>query len=39
MGQGGSERESSLPQSLLPQLRQQLLVLRQQHRADLAAGW
>jgi hypothetical protein len=39
MGQDGSERESSLPQSLLFELRQHLLVLRQRNRADLAAGW
>jgi integrase len=36
-GTGGKDRLTLLPQSLLPELRQHLLVVRQQHRADLAA--
>jgi integrase len=38
-GKGGKDRLTLLPQSLLPELRQHQLVVRQQHRADLAAGW
>jgi site-specific recombinase XerD len=38
-GKGSKVRLTLLPQSLLPELRQQLLVLRQQHRTGLAAGW
>ena len=36
---GSKDRLTLLPQSLLPELRQHQLVVRQQHRADLAAGW
>ncbi len=38
-GKGGKDRMTLLPQSLVPELRQHLLAVRQLHRADLAAGW
>ncbi len=38
-GKGSKVRLTLLPQSLLPELRQHQLVVRQQHRTDLAAGW
>ncbi|EAQ68711.1 phage integrase/ N-terminal SAM-like domain protein [Synechococcus sp. RS9909] len=38
-GKGGKDRMTLLPQSLVPELRQHLLVVRQLHRADLNAGW
>ena len=38
-GKGGKDRMTLMPQSLVIELRQQLLVVRQLQRADLAAGW
>jgi integrase len=38
-GKGSKVRLTLLPQSLLPELRQHQLVVRQQYRTDLAASW
>ena len=38
-GKGGKDRLTVLPQSLVPQLQEHLLKVRQLHRADLVAGW
>jgi integrase len=38
-GKGGKDRLTLLPKSLIPELRQHLTVVREQHRADLAACW
>ncbi len=38
-GKGGKDRLTVLPQSLVPQLQEHLLKMRQLHRGDLAAGW
>ncbi len=38
-GKGGNDRLTVLPQSLVPQLQEHLLKVRQLHRADLVAGW
>jgi len=38
-GKGGKDRLTLLPQSLIPELQQHLLEVRQLHRDDLATGW
>jgi integron integrase len=38
-GKGGKDRLTVLPQSLVPQLQEHLLKVRQLHRGDLVAGW
>jgi integron integrase len=38
-GKGGKDRLTVLPQSLVPQLQDHLLKVRQLHQGDLAAGW
>lgn len=38
-GKGGKDRLTLLPQSLVPELQEHLLKVRQLHRGDLAAGW
>ncbi len=38
-GKGGKDRLTLLPQSLVPQLQEHLLKVRQLHQGDLAAGW
>jgi len=38
-GQGGKDRLTVLPQSLVPALRLQLSRVRNLHQSDLAAGW
>lgn len=38
-GKGGKERLTLLPQSLIPELRQHLLVVQQQHLDNQASGW
>ncbi len=38
-GKGDKDRLTVLPKSLIPELRQHLLVVRQRHRDNQAAGW
>ena len=38
-GKGRKDRLTQLPQSLVPQLQEPLLKVRQLHQGDLAAGW
>lgn len=38
-GKGGKDRRTLLPESLIPDLQEQLLKVRRLHQHDLAAGW